>query len=274
MKPQAAAVRTLARPAPTAGSILIACAYTAALAGAEAALASAGPIEGAAAYAAILAVLLTHSFISERGATGSSSDSASMLLPALALVPLLRILSLTMPVRELPDVYWYAVTGAPLLVALGLLARAQGGEWARSVVPLAWSPVQALIAMLGVPLSLQAYLILRPDPVVEQARLGPIFGACLILFAFAAVPEELLFRGVLLRVLSDVFGTLGGVLLASALFTIVYIGSLSVGYVVFSAAVGLLFCWCVRSTSSLVGVTLAHTLLLVGLLVVWPFALG
>jgi membrane protease YdiL (CAAX protease family) len=273
VEPHAAAVRTLAKPAPTAGSILIACGYTAALAGAEAALAFAGPIEGAAAYAAILAVLLTHSFISERGATGSSSDSASMLLPALALVPLLRILSLTMPVRELPDVYWYAVTGAPLLVALGLLARAQGGEWARSVVPLAWSPAQALIAMLGVPLSLQAYLILRPDPVVEHARLGPIFGACLILFAFAAVPEELLFRGVLLRVLSDVFGTLG-VLLASALFTIVYIGSLSVAYVVFSGAVGLLFCWCVRSTSSLVGVTLAHTLLLVGLLVVWPFVLG
>ncbi|PYR87712.1 MAG: hypothetical protein DMF84_30945 [Acidobacteria bacterium] len=45
-------------------------------------------------------------------------------------------------------------------------------------------------------------------------------------------------------------------------------------YVPFAAVVGLAFGWVVERTASLVGVILAHALLAVGLILVWPRVLG
>jgi membrane protease YdiL (CAAX protease family) len=59
-------------------------------------------------------------------------------------------------------------------------------------------------------------------------------------------------------------------LYSSILFATMYIGSLSLSYVIFMGLVGLFFSWCVYRTASLWGVTLAHGVMMAGMLLVWP----
>jgi membrane protease YdiL (CAAX protease family) len=63
-------------------------------------------------------------------------------------------------------------------------------------------------------------------------------------------------------------------MLSAILFMATYLGSLSTGYVLFMGLVGLFFGWSAARTDSIWGVALAHAILKVGLLLVWPMAGG
>jgi hypothetical protein len=91
----------------------------------------------------------------------------------------------------------------------------------------------------------------------------------MILLIFNGFTEELMFRGLLQRVADEIWGR-AGFLLSGALFAIMYIGSLSADYVLFIGLVGLFFGWCVNRTGSIWGVVLAHGILSIGMLLVYP----
>ena len=262
-------------------------AYVVAVAAAEASLAFANVAYGLGAHALVLLMLLCLAVLAPERAEPSAAGGKAHLdplwiLPVLALVPLLRIVSLTTPVPDLAPIYWYAATGAPMLLAVGLTMRFLGRDRVREMTGIApsrmalsalWSPVQGSIALSGVPLGLVAYLLLRPEPL--EPHPGPwffVFGA-LILVVFTGLTEELLFRGLLQSVFVELFGEIG-VLAAALLFATMYLGTHSVSFVVFAALVGLGFGVRVRQTGSLAGVILAHGLISVELFLVWPYVLG
>jgi membrane protease YdiL (CAAX protease family) len=94
-----------------------------------------------------------------------------------------------------------------------------------------------------------------------------------VLLLFSGLTLELVFRGLVQRGLTEVLGR-GGIIAASALFAATFLGTESAGYVVFMGLVGAVFGWSYHRTGSIVGVSLAHGLLNVGLLLVWPAVLG
>jgi CAAX protease family protein len=77
---------------------------------------------------------------------------------------------------------------------------------------------------------------------------------------------------VLQEALTAVLGR-AGVLWSTLVFVVAYLGVRPAAYVVFIGAVGLAFAWLVERTGSLLGVAVAHGLLNVGLIVVWPAVL-
>lgn len=242
----------------------------------EVAYAFVAPTAGiACAAVVILALLGVATFDPGRAPTATLNDGLRPLdvLPVLALVPLLRIVSLTIPVRDLPQIYWYAVTGAPMLVALALTGSFFGAGWSRETFALAWSRTQALIGVAGLPLGLIAYLVLRPERLEPHLTPALFAGGLLILIPFNALMEELLFRGALQRVLVDVFGDVG-VAATAVVFMTTYLGTRSPAYVVLVGLIGFAFGRCVRRTGSLAGVVVAHALTSIGLLLVWPYVLG
>jgi uncharacterized protein len=252
--------------------------YVAAIAGAEVVTAFGGTTAGAICHAAVLLVLVDHYVLT--GADPEPEDRApgeagvASALPALALVPLLRIISLTTPVGDVSRIWWYALAGAPLLCGalltqrlLGLRARDLG------LPPRSWPP-QLLIALAGVPLGLAAYAIADPEPIVSGSRVPELAGGSLLLIVFSGFTEELVFRGLVQRSLVATLGPLPGLSLASVTFAATYLGTHSAGYVALVAAVGLAFGICVHRTGSLAGVGLAHGLLSAGAVVVWPAVLG
>jgi membrane protease YdiL (CAAX protease family) len=193
-------------------------------------------------------------------------------LPALALVPLLRILSLTVPVDGASEITWQAMVGVPLVIAAALTIRALR-------LPAGWVGLdlslwrgQLQIALAGVPLSLSAYVILRPEEIAAIGSPGWVVGVPVVIL-FSGLALELVFRGLLQRALSEVLGRVG-IALTCALFAATFLGTESAGYVAFMGLVGALFGWSFHRTGSIMGISLAHGLLNVGLLLIWPNVLG
>lgn len=253
---------------------IIVAGYLAALVASETVGAFVDADVGLACHAAVLLVLLGVALTLTQGEPSAERPlDALEIFPALALVPLARILSLTMPVPDLPTIYWYAVTGAPLLLAILLTARLLGAQWTRETFRFGWSRTQGLMAASGLPFGLLSYLALGPDRPEPHLMPSLAIVGILVLPVFTGLTEELLFRGIVQRFLTEVFGEVG--LIASAgVFTVMYLGTRSAPYIVLIALLGLLFGWCVRETQSLAGVVVAHGLISIGLVLVWPYVLG
>src|SRR4051812_30904851 len=193
------------------------------------------PLPGMLCQAILVTALLGHYAVAE-------GAPHRRILPALALIPLLRMLSLIMPVKYVPPIYWYVLIGIPLLVAIIQTARLLDLTPAQLGLRLRAWPLQLGIVLSGVPLSLLAFLILQQG----RAPAIPLDGSAIgvvILIVFTGFVEEFMFRGLLQHVAGEVFGSMG-FLLSSLLFAIVYLGALDATYILFIAMVGLFFGWC------------------------------
>lgn len=241
-----------------------AAAYFVGIVVAEALVASGATVVGLVCHAVVLfASVNAYVLASLRGGGRGAS------VHVLGLVPLLRILSLALPVSTVREVYWYALVGTPLLVAIALAARAADAK----TLALGSSRAQAAVAVTGLPLSLVAFSILRPDPLVESFTWSAFLAAGAMLLVFTGFVEEVLFRGLVQGAFLELFGQPRAIALTSAFFAAVYLGSRSALYVAFMGFVGLVFGWAAATTRALVGVSVAHGLLTVGAILVWPLIL-
>jgi LysM repeat protein/membrane protease YdiL (CAAX protease family) len=218
---------------------------------------------GLASHITILAALLAHASL-------AGKQSSQRLFLALALAPLIRILSLTMPLEDVDLVYWYAIVAVPLLltalvVSANLkLSREDLGLTLRAL------PVQGLIALSGLGFGVAEYFILRPKPLIDELSWGSAALPALILLVGTGFNEEFVFRGVMQSASRQALGKLS-ILYVAVVFAVLHLGYKSVSDVAFVFAVGLLFGWLVARTRSLLGVTLSHGITNVTLYLVVPF---
>jgi len=180
----------------------------------------------------------------------------------LALVPLGRVTSLALT-PESPSAVAYVLTGGPLLLAVLWQLWALRPERPWRPHRTTWHGV--LVALSGIPLGLGVYALVDPP----RAGGVPAVAAAPLVFVFAGVLEELLYRGLLQPALSRT-PQLTGVLLADLLFTAAYLPTRDVGLVAVMAVLGLAAGLYVRRTGGLVAVAVAHGLLAAGALALWP----
>jgi membrane protease YdiL (CAAX protease family) len=224
------------------------------------------PIPGMLTHTALLMLMLAHSALTR------SQVHRAMLL-ALTLAPLVRIVSLAMPLGNFPQVSWYLIVSLPLFTAAAVIARLAnlGRRDLGLVVDVA--PAQWLIMSAGIPLGAIEYVILRPQPLVAGLVVPSLWLPALILVVSTGFLEELVFRGLLQHVALRAFGG-GGIVYVSALFAALHIGHRSALDVGFVLLVALLFADARRRTGSLLGVTIAHGLTNSLLFLICPFLLG
>jgi membrane protease YdiL (CAAX protease family) len=245
-------------------SVLVSVAYLLGLAGAELLVLTTGILAGAVAHTVLITILVGHAIAAPRA-------PYRRLLVALTLPSVLRLLGLVVPVAATSEAVWYLSAGTPALIAVGLAARVVGMPasllaWPRS----AW--LQLLIAVSGITNGLLAYLVLRPAPIGGGAAVASLTAAAVILFG--AVVEELAFRGIMQSVATELFRSPGaGIAVATVAFSVMYVGSLSIPFVLLMFAMGLFLSWTVQETGSLWGALGAHAAMVVGLVVVWPLLL-
>lgn len=238
--------------------------YVIGLAGAEVLLLTSGIAAGAVAHVALVLVLLLH-------ATAVPDSPYRRMLMVLVLPSLIRLLGLTIPVAATPVAVWYLTAGTPALLGALLVARVTALPRSLYGRP-ASLPLQLLVGLTGITSGLLAYLVLRPQPVSTDLPVLVISGVAVAVFA--AVTEELVFRGSLQSVAADLFGSsAAGVGMSTGLFALMYIGSQSVPFVLLMLATGLFLAWAVQQTGSLWGPMLAHAAMVVGLVVIWPVLL-
>lgn len=217
-----------------------------------------------------LCILLTH-YVLRTGAAHEAAARPWDVLPALSLVPLLRIVGAGVPTTDTSLGYRIMLSAGLVLAAIGLAVRLTGIDWSDLGISVpSWS-TQALIGLSGAALGSAGSLVVPPGTAPPGPWPEALVGlAALVLLAPAV--EEVLFRGLIQHLLDGEprFALLAtGVLYAST-----YLASGPLTATLFVAGTGLYFGWCVLKTGSVVGVVIAHGVMNLGMLVLGPLALA
>jgi hypothetical protein len=198
------------------------------------------------------------------------------LLICLIFAPLIRMISLSMPLIGFPLTYWYLATSIPLFAAvfyaqhiLNLSWREMGFQYGRGHPGFAMI-VQTLIGLVGLIFGYTEYQILQPGSLVEELTWQQVWVPALVLMVCTGFFEELLFRGLMQRVAREMLGVWGSILLVSLIFAVLHIGYQSLTDLVFVFVAGVFFGVMFEWTHSLIGITIAHGLTNIMLFVVMP----
>jgi membrane protease YdiL (CAAX protease family) len=197
-------------------------------------------------------------------------DTAGRLLPAVALVALMRLLSLTMPVPSLPPVMWIVLAGGPLLVAVAATARLlvlNARDLGLTRRPRSVFTVSVIVLSAPAGLLLGAVAPYNPIEGVGSPMFSGLVAAAVV--SCAVIPEELVFRGILQPLLSARVGRLS-VIVATLAFAATYVGSGSVVVVALLGFAGLAYGVDAARTGSLWGPLLGHSILSVTATVIGP----
>lgn len=188
----------------------------------------------------------------------------------LSLAPLIRLISLSLPLRMFPQVYWYLVISIPLFIATAVVRRILNFSWEECGLHGKGLPLQLFVVVVGPFLGLVEYRILRPAPLISSLKWDQVLVPALILLVGTGLLEELIFRGVMQRAVLEVMGK-QGIIYVSAVFAVLHTGHRSLADVFFVFGVALFFGWFVYRTRSIVGVSLVHGLINIWLFLIVPF---
>ncbi len=229
------------------------------------------PIAGIALHAVILSALILAAGLSAEAEQGPGSTHTSRLLYSLTIVPLIRILSLSMPLSQFDPVLWYLMAGLPVFLAALVVIGPLGLRPASIGLRLSRSPLQPAVLALGFALGFFEYQILRPQPLIAELTLVDFALPALILLVATGFLEEFLFRGILQTTASPSLGGGFAVIYVSLVFAILHIGYRSATDVLFVLAIALIYGWVVRRTGSIMGVSMSHGITNIMLFLVVPF---
>jgi membrane protease YdiL (CAAX protease family) len=233
------------------------------LAAGEAITLTLGPSAGVVAHSVVLVALVGLSML---------PGPTQRLTLALAVLPLIRILSLALPAAIVPIVYWYLEIG--LAGTEGVLLVMRRLNLAPHDVGLRRAPVAeiAIVGAIGAALGIPAYLIAGRLDLGHGGGLVGLAIASVVVIVFVGFFEELLFRGLIQSAGTALFSR-GGVVLSVAATVLMYSATLNPRYIVFAALVATLFGLIVRRSGSIAGPIAGHAALALVQLVVLPILL-
>ncbi len=189
---------------------------------------------------------------------------------AFSIVPLVRILSLCVPLTHFEVMLWFIIISIPLFIAIFTCIHIQhidGKSIGLDMPRPGTLQVEGAIIIAAIPLGWVEYQLLEPAMVVAPGTswLVPIviFSVC------TGFLEELLFRGLLQHTFTKAVGVYG-ILIVSVLFGILHLGN-SWHDCLFAGVVGLTYALVVKETRSIYGVSISHGLINIMLFLVMPY---
>jgi membrane protease YdiL (CAAX protease family) len=230
-------------------------AYLAALAGTELGWSLLGLSAPAAAVAYGLLALLLPLCLTLRAA---ADVRVAALLPPLVAISVVRLVTVAAEPAHVRPLTRLVVVGMPALAAVALAARQRPRQW-RLLRPHTggwWG--QVLVALAGIPAGRLVWG-LAPPTVPARAGTSTVVAAT-VLVVFAALPDELLYRGLLIPAAAGVAGR-WALPLSSVAYATAYLPGGSGRQVLLAFLLGMALGWCRRRTGSVVGVVAAHGLL-------------
>jgi len=222
------------------------------------------PLAGVIAHVCVLMTVIVRS-------ARTADRLQRQLILSLSLVPLVRVVSLSIPLLDIPQAWWYPVMYAPLLVSAVVVMRILGFSREDVGLTLRGRSIlfQAAVIASGFGLGLAEYHILRPESWISTLSWVEAWRPALLLGISTGFVEEFIFRGVLQRSAWERWGW-RGLIYISVLFAVLHIGFLSWVDTVFVFGVAMYFAWVVKKTGSLFGVALAHVLTNITLYLIAP----
>ncbi|PKP51151.1 MAG: hypothetical protein CVT90_03110 [Candidatus Altiarchaeales archaeon HGW-Altiarchaeales-3] len=188
--------------------------------------------------------------------------NSSLFFQTLALLPLLRILSVSIPlIVFLNPIYRFLLIYSPLLLAAFIFIR--NNKLRAEDVGISFKDIKLhmIIALSGIIFGIIEYSILK-EQITPFGALDPSFSGiltyALILLFFTGFTEELIFRGMLLTNTAKIFSANKSIIFVSILFMFMHIGWNSLTDLLFVFLVSLFYCYVFLKTRSILGITISH----------------
>ena len=267
-RPVAARIRWAVPASPT---VLFPIAYAIALLVAEALVTFVNPLLVFPLHGGLVLVVSLHlAWLARRPVETAESRALTALLLSFVVAPLIRIISLTLPLAQIEPAYRYFFAGVPMALGALLVARTLG--LGREQIGIVWRKprwqVLAVVGSLG--LGLVEFTILRPAPMGALPWTVAGLLPAVAVGVFTGFPEEVIFRGLLQTTARPIMRS-GTVLYAATVFAVLHIGYENPLDLVFVFAVGLFYGWIFERSRSIVGLSIGHGLANVVLFFVAPY---
>lgn len=176
-----------------------------------------GRIKEAAAVYTLLLITLSFSIII------SKELGIRKVHQALILLPILRLVNLSMPIFFETNLYSFIFMYVPMTIPITIIAVHQEipGEKARDLLKKMgiYLPFSLLAGLL---FAEAEYLIIQPRPLIPDLSPVNLLELIIIMIFVVSLIEELIFRGIIQTRLEEFLGPAGGILLASLLFGIMH----------------------------------------------------
>ncbi len=207
-------------------------------------------------------------------AVRTSDKKISNMLQVLALLPVFRLINITMPIFLTTTLYFFAFVYGPLFIPLYFVAKSQkfsGREIGMSFEKFhLYFPVSIV---LGLALGTIEYNIIHAQSLIIAPTFQNFIVFAVIMVMFVGLAEELLFRSILQTRLEQTVGSISGLIIASLLFGAMHSGYGSLYEILFTFSAGFFLGYLFQKTRSLPFITFAHGLINVFLFALIPMGL-
>lgn len=194
---------------------------------------------------------------------------------ALMLLPILRLVNLSMPVFFNTTLYTFVFVYAPLLVPLALILINQRSSFEHIGITAKNLPVYIILSIpLGFLLGLGEYLVIHPEYLIKELSIVNLLILTFIMVFFVGLVEEIIFRSILQVRLEDALGVKEAVLIAGLLFGLMHSGYGTSHEILYTGFVGLFMGFAFYKTKSLPFVAILHGLVNVFLFGILPHYLS
>lgn len=192
------------------------------------------------------------------------------LYSALALIPLIRIISASLPMTGIPEVFGIVAVSIPLFITGVMVANIVG--IAPGVIGFRIGKLhkQLPIALLGLPLGFIQFYIIQPNIKNKSTAPEEILLWAIALIICVGLLEEFLFRGILFNVTNILLGADKAMYFTSLLYATLAISSKSLLNVISTFFISILFCRIFMQMESIVGISLAHGILNITVYLICP----
>ena len=153
-----------------------------------------------------------------------TDSNLARVLQALLLLPLLRIVSISMPIFFEITLYSFVFTYVPLIMPIYLIIKHQGfasGQILPTRKLLAYFPLAILLALI---IAEVEYWTISSGYLVPDLSLVSMLKISFIMIFIVGVIEETIFRLILQTRLEEYFGMTSGLIITSILFGIMHSG--------------------------------------------------
>jgi hypothetical protein len=194
---------------------------------------------------------------------------------ALMLLPILRLVNLSMPVFFATTLYTFVFVYGPLLIPLAIIVMHQ--RQSLDKVGITAKNLLAYIVLsipLGFLFGLGEYLIIKPGYLIPDLSIGNLLKLTFIMVFFVGLTEELIFRSILQTRLQEAFSVKEALVIAAFLFGFMHSGYGTFYEVLYTSFVGLFIGFAFYKTRSLPFVAVLHGFINVFLFGFLPYYLS
>jgi len=178
---------------------------------------------------------------------------------ALMLLPLLRLVNISMPTFFDMTLYLYIFIYAPLIIPVYIIAVHQGFTFEQMGFTLNYRKLVLPVSVIvGFAIAQGEYYLIHAGNLIPDLSLWNILKLSVVMIMFIGLIEELIFRSILQTRLEESMGMFSGLIVTSILFGVLHSGYGTYYEMLFVSLAGLIVGYMFQKTRSLPLIALTH----------------